>query len=101
MAFEYLKFGKEEKKESGIIQADKVEALYFHATRRCATCEAVEKVTKETISKNYKGKVEFVSINREEAVNKEMVEKYKVNGQGHIAATYTGSNPQPFTHKDL
>lgn len=27
--------------------------------------------------------------------------KYKVNGQGHIAATYTGSNPQPFTHKDL
>lgn len=58
-----------------------VKAYYFHATRRCVTCEAVEKVTKETISKNYKGKVEFVSINREEAVNKEMVEKYKVNGQ--------------------
>ena len=27
--------------------------------------------------------------------------KYKVNGQGHIAATYTGQNPKPFTHKDL
>ena len=27
--------------------------------------------------------------------------KYKVNGHGHIAATYTGSNPKPFTHKDL
>ncbi|MGF1541287.1 MAG: glutamate-5-semialdehyde dehydrogenase [Pleurocapsa sp.] len=27
--------------------------------------------------------------------------KYRVNGKGHIAATYTGSNPKPFTHKDL
>ncbi len=27
--------------------------------------------------------------------------KYQVNGRGHIAATYTGSNPKPFTHKDL
>ena len=27
--------------------------------------------------------------------------KYQVTGQGHIAATYTGSKPKPFTHKDL
>jgi glutamate-5-semialdehyde dehydrogenase len=27
--------------------------------------------------------------------------KYKVTGNGHIAATYTGSNPKPFTHQDL
>ncbi len=27
--------------------------------------------------------------------------KYQVTGQGHIAATYTGSNPKPFTHRDL
>ena len=26
--------------------------------------------------------------------------KYKVTGNGHIAATYTGSNAKPFTHKD-
>lgn len=58
-----------------------VKAYYFHATNRCVTCEAVEKVTKETISKNYKGKVEFISINREEAVNKAMVDKYKISGQ--------------------
>lgn len=58
-----------------------VKAYYFHATRRCATCEAVEKVAKETIAENYKGKVKFVSINREEAENRDMVKKYKVNGQ--------------------
>ncbi len=27
--------------------------------------------------------------------------KYQVTGQGHIAASYTGNNAKPFTHKDL
>ena len=27
--------------------------------------------------------------------------KYKITGQGHIAATYTGSNAKAFTHKDI
>ena len=27
--------------------------------------------------------------------------KYKVSGDGHIAATYTGADAKPFTHKDL
>jgi glutamate-5-semialdehyde dehydrogenase len=27
--------------------------------------------------------------------------KYQVTGDGHIAATYTGDNPKPFTHQDL
>ena len=27
--------------------------------------------------------------------------KYKVTGNGHIAATYTGNDAKPFTHRDL
>jgi glutamate-5-semialdehyde dehydrogenase len=27
--------------------------------------------------------------------------KYQIIGDGHIAATYTGANPKPFTHRDL
>ncbi|MDJ0716059.1 MAG: glutamate-5-semialdehyde dehydrogenase [Prochloraceae cyanobacterium] len=27
--------------------------------------------------------------------------KYKITGNGHVAATYTGQNAKPFTHKDL
>ena len=27
--------------------------------------------------------------------------KYKVTGNGHIAASYTGSDAKPYTHKDL
>ncbi|MEM1368002.1 MAG: glutamate-5-semialdehyde dehydrogenase [Cyanobacteria bacterium P01_H01_bin.15] len=30
-----------------------------------------------------------------------MTYKYQVVGDGHIAATYTGENPKPFTHKEL
>jgi len=60
---------------------NEVQAVYFHGTRRCATCQAVEKVTKETLEKFYEKKVAFISINREEAENKELVDKYKVSGQ--------------------
>lgn len=73
--------GKEEKKDSEIIQTEKVEAFYFHATRRCATCEAVEKVAKGYIEENYTDKVSFVSINREEEENAKLVEKYEITGQ--------------------
>jgi len=58
-----------------------VQVYYFHATRRCATCEAVEKVSKETLKNTYGDQVSFVSINREEDENKAMVEKYKINAQ--------------------
>ena len=58
-----------------------VKAYYFHATKRCVTCEAVEKVARETIEKNYKGKVTFESINREKEKDNPLVKKYKVSGQ--------------------
>lgn len=73
--------GKEEKKESEIIQSEKVEAFYFHATRRCATCQAVEEVSKSYIVENYTDKVSFVSVNREEEENAKLVEKYEITGQ--------------------
>lgn len=73
--------GKEEKKDSEIVQSEKVEAFYFHATRRCATCEAVEKVAKSYIEENYTDKVSFVSVNREEDENAKLVEKYEIIGQ--------------------
>lgn len=59
----------------------KVVAYYFHATRRCATCEAVEKVSKATLQEYYGSDVSFVSINREKDENADLVNYYKVNGQ--------------------
>ncbi|KJF43225.1 nitrophenyl compound nitroreductase subunit ArsF family protein [Draconibacterium sediminis] len=62
-------------------QSSEVKAYYFHATKRCVTCEAVEKVAKQTIEENYKGKVTFESINREEDKDNPLVKKYKISGQ--------------------
>lgn len=62
-------------------QSSEVIAYYFHATKRCVTCKAVEKVAKETIEENYKGKVTFQSINREEEKDNPLVKKYKISGQ--------------------
>ena len=73
--------GKEEKKESEVIKSDKVEAIYFHATRRCATCQAVEEVAKSYIAENYTDKVSFISVNREEEQNAKLIEKYEITGQ--------------------
>ncbi|MBT3207249.1 MAG: hypothetical protein HN704_15115 [Bacteroidetes bacterium] len=58
-----------------------VKAYYFHATRRCATCQAVESVTKDALKEFYGGKVTFSLINREEEKDSPMIEKYKVSGQ--------------------
>lgn len=63
------------------IAQTEVVAYYFHATRRCATCEAVEQVTQETLKEAYGEKVSFTSINREEEKDNPLIEKYQINAQ--------------------
>ncbi len=67
---------------SGKVQSDStVKAYYFHATRRCATCEAVEKVTKEALTEYYGNKITFEAINREKDKDNPLIKKHKVSGQ--------------------
>lgn len=58
-----------------------VKAYYFHATQRCATCMAVEDVTKEALKEYYGDKIAFVSINSEKDAKNPLIKKYKVSGQ--------------------
>ena len=58
-----------------------VQVYYFHATRRCATCEAVEAETRKVIDENYGKKVSFESINNEEDKNNPLIEMYEISGQ--------------------
>ena len=60
---------------------DELKVIYFHATRRCATCEAVEKETKQALNDAFGDNVVFTSLNREEDINKAMVEKFGIAGQ--------------------
>lgn len=59
----------------------KIEAYYFHFTRRCATCQAVEDVSVETLKELYGDKVSFKSINLDEKTNTELAKKLGVEGQ--------------------
>ncbi|PWD98620.1 nitrophenyl compound nitroreductase subunit ArsF family protein [Marinilabilia rubra] len=58
-----------------------VEVYYFHATRRCATCEAVEEVTKEALAEEFGKDISFNSINREEQTDHPLIKKHNISGQ--------------------
>ena len=93
-------------------EASSVEVVYFHATRRCATCMAVEEVTEEVLKANFAKKVTFTSIDREKDSKNELLKKHKVSGQTLLlikgekvidltndAFMYARSNPDKFKEK--
>jgi hypothetical protein len=64
----------------------KAEVYYFHYTRRCVTCNAVEEVTKKTLEALYSkqlkaGVITFKSINLDEATGNAIGEKLSISGQ--------------------
>lgn len=71
------------KKENNT-QADRavnIEVLYFHYTRRCATCMAVENVSKEAVAGLYGDKVSFTAYNLDEADGEARGKDLGVSGQ--------------------
>jgi hypothetical protein len=58
-----------------------IEVYYFHAVRRCDTCNAVEKVAQEALKQYYGDQIVLKSVNREDVKNNALVKKYKVAGQ--------------------
>lgn len=66
--------------------ATKVEVYYFHYSRRCVTCLAVEKETLTAIQQLYpeqfkKGLITFKSVNLDEKGSDIVAEKCKAEGQ--------------------
>lgn len=66
--------------------SDIIEIYYFHYTRRCITCNAVESVTKEAIAEVYpelvkNGKIKFTSVNLDEDGSKDIAKKCQAEGQ--------------------
>jgi len=78
--------GSEEKKESLTSENNKIEVYYFHYSRRCATCMAVETVTESSLQELYAEKVKneeivFKSINLDEEGTEEIAKKLEISGQ--------------------
>lgn len=63
------------------IEPEGVHVYYFHSTRRCSTCKAVENVTVEAITEYFNGDISFESINMEEDKDNSLLKKYEVTGQ--------------------
>ena len=68
------------------VKQAKVEVYYFHFTRRCITCQAVETESKKAVETLYpeqikKGLITFKSINLDEESSASLAKKNKVEGQ--------------------
>ncbi|MCF8373525.1 MAG: nitrophenyl compound nitroreductase subunit ArsF family protein [Bacteroidales bacterium] len=68
------------------VEKGEITVYYFHNTRRCATCQAVESETQKALDKLYaekvkNGKITFLSINIEEEGNEKLIEELEISGQ--------------------
>ena len=79
--------GNQVTEERATTAADgKVEIIYFHLTRRCVTCQAVETVSSDAVHELYaeemkEGKVTFRSLNIEEKATEAEAERAGATGQ--------------------
>ncbi|TFH28443.1 MAG: hypothetical protein E4H10_00375 [Bacteroidia bacterium] len=103
-----------EKQEASLEISEDVLVFYFHNTKRCETCNAVEDETKVALEMFYgeqmkEGRIDFTSLNLEEDDGKSMAEVLQVSGQtllivkgeSHINLTNEGflnarTNPTKF-----
>lgn len=62
-----------------------VQVIDFHSTKRCPTCNAIEKQSRETIEKNFKaelgnGTIIFKTVNIDEEANSKLAEEFEASG---------------------
>ena len=75
----------ENQKTENVISED-IQVFYFHNTKRCATCNAVENETKLALETFYTdkmmaGTIDFTSLNLEKDEGKEIAQSLRVSGQ--------------------
>ena len=58
-----------------------VKAYYFHNTRRCVTCKAVEDVAYNALKELSAGKILLKSVNLDDKTNKNLINKIGAKGQ--------------------
>ena len=72
--------------QTQVKQSDQVQVYYFHLTRRCATCKAVEEVSKQAVQAMNSDKVSYAAYNLEKPEGKKMATKLSVTGQTLLIA---------------
>ena len=77
---------------------EKVQAYFFHRTRRCTGCIGAENVSLQALKDLYskemeKGIIKFQSVNIEEDENKELARKYNIAGSSLLIVNVCGEEP--------
>lgn len=80
-------------------QNEHVEILYFHGKKRCATCIAIETLTKEVLQESFatemnEGKVAFRDIDISKKKNESITDKYEVSWSSLFVNKWNGSNEE-------
>ncbi|NJO92508.1 MAG: hypothetical protein HC831_28700 [Chloroflexia bacterium] len=63
-----------------IVKVEKASLVYFHFTKRCATCNAIKSVSEE-VAKTYADKADYIEYNLDEVEGEEMGKKMNADGQ--------------------
>jgi exosortase/archaeosortase len=76
----------EKKTQATVSKSAKVEVYYFHFTRRCVTCQAVETETKKAIAALYptqakNGLITFKAVNLDDKGSSVLASRCKAEGQ--------------------
>lgn len=80
------------------LKVDKIQVFTFHATKRCATCIAIGKLSRETVEEYFQPelrdeKIEVREINIDLPENKELADKFQASGSAlKINAIYDGQD---------
>ena len=98
----FLADAKSAKRDAKAKVGPKVEVYYFHFTRRCPTCMAVESESKKAVEALYpeqvkSGMVTFASINLDDKSSKAAARKCKASGQSLLVVS--GSKRADLTSK--
>lgn len=72
---------KENNSTSANEKNDKIQVYYFHYSRRCATCNAVEEESKKAVESLFGEKVSFLSLNLDEDESSQIANVLEVSGQ--------------------
>jgi hypothetical protein len=76
----------DKKNQTKVSKSAKVEVYYFHFTRRCVTCQAVETESQAAIAALYpvqakKGLIIFKAVNLDEKTSEALAKKCNAEGQ--------------------
>ena len=98
-------------KKSKVSKNGEVEVFYFHYSRRCVTCNAVEDVSKEAIAELYGETISFTGYNLDEQEGKDKGQDLAISGQTLLIVSgdtkinitnegfmYARSNPEKLKH---